>query len=63
MKVKDLIAELEKFSPEAEVEAYLEFETDQGYGCSPGEICSIEKTAVGNKVKITVADIFTLGHV
>jgi hypothetical protein len=63
MKVKDLIAELEKFSPEAEVEAYLEFETDQGYGSCPGEVCSIEKTVVGNKVVITVADIFTLGGI
>ena len=63
MKVKDLIAELEKFSPEAEVEAFLSFETDQGYGCSPGEIFSIEKLPQCDKVKITVADIFTLGKV
>lgn len=63
MKVKDLIAELEKFSPDADVEAFLTFETDQGYGCSPGEICGIEKLPQCDRVKITVADIFTLGHV
>lgn len=63
MTVHELITELEKFSPEAEVEAFLSYETVHGFGSAPGEICAIEKVPIGNRVQINVADIFTLGHV
>lgn len=63
MTVHDLITELEKFSPEAEVQAFLSYETEHGFGSAPGEICKIERTPLGNSVIINVADIFTLGRV
>ncbi len=60
--VKELIAELEKFPPDEEVHAYLEFETDQGGGASPGSIHYVGRASWSGKLIIGVADEYTMEH-
>ena len=56
MTVKELISKLEQFPADEEVFAYLEFETDQGGGSSPGHIYSVYRDDWAGKIRIGVVD-------
>lgn len=62
MTVKELIAELEKYPSDEEVHAYLEYETDQGGGASPGSIYYVGKASWSGKLIIGVADEYTMNN-
>jgi hypothetical protein len=60
--VKELIGKLEKLPPDLTVEAYMEFETDQGTGGCPGAIHYVGIDERTGRVEICVADYYTLEH-
>ena len=60
MTVKELITKLEEFPPELTVEAYLNFETDQGVGSCPGAIYWVGIDEDTGRVVISVIDYDSL---
>ena len=56
--VKELIAELEKFPPDEEVYAYLEYDG----GASPGSIYYVGRARWSGNLIIGVADEYTMEH-
>ena len=60
MTVKELIAQLEKLPGELSVEAYLNFETDQGIGSCSGAISWVGIDEDTGRATITVIDYYVL---
>ena len=60
--VKELIAELEKFPPDEEVHAYLEFGDEEDGGASSGSIYYVGRASWSGKLIIGVADEYTMEH-